>query len=135
MGREPGSPNGSGEVTLNRNGATTFDAGLTINRNAADTQFVTAEWTSTSNGSLELWSFNGGWTALASVTNLYPGGIATAPASITLKLTSSSANVVTAFINGVSAVSTTLSAANITVFKNATHQPAGPYQWTSNGIG
>ena len=130
-----GSPNGSAVVTLNRNGATTFDAGLTINRNAAGTQFLTAEWTNASNGSLQLWSFNGGWTNLASVTNLYPGGIGTAPASITLTLTSSSANVVTAFINGTSVVSTTLSAANITTFKNATHQLAGPYQWTSNGIG
>ena len=130
-----GSANGSAVVTLNRNGATTFDAGLTINRNAAGTQFLTAEWTSNSSGSVELWSFNGGWTNLASVTNLYPGGIGTAPASITLTLTSSSANVVTAFINGTSVVSTTLSAANITTFKNATHQLAGPYQWTSNGIG
>ena len=130
-----GSPNGSGVVTLNRNGAAVFDAGLTINRNAAGTQFITAEWTSNSSGSMELWSFNGGWTSLGSVTNLYPGGIGTAPASITLTLTSSSANMITAFINGVSAVSVTLSAANITTFKNATHQLVGPYQWTSNGIG
>ena len=130
-----GSANGSGVVTLNRNGAAVFDAGLTINRNAAGTQFITAEWTSNSSGSMGLWSFNGGWTSLGSVTNLYPGGIGTAPASITLTLTSSSANVITAFINGVSAVSVTLSAANITTFKNATHQLVGPYQWTSNGIG
>ncbi len=130
-----GSANGSGVATLVRNGATTFDMGLTINRNAAGTQFLTAEWTNASNGSLQLWSFNSSWTALASVTNLYPGGIATAPASITLALTSSSANVLTAFINGVSVVSTTLSATNITTFKNATHQLVGPYQWTSNGLG
>lgn len=130
-----GSANGSGVVTLVRNGATTFDMGLTINRDAAGTQFLTAEWTNASNGSLQLWSFNSSWTALASVTNLYPGGIATAPASITLTLTSSSANVLTAFINGVSVVNATLSAANITTFKNATHQLVGPYQWTSNGLG
>lgn len=132
---DAGSANGSAVATIVRNGATTFDLGLTINRNAAGTQFLTVEWTNASNGSLQLWSFNGGWTALASVTNLYPGGIATAPASIVLTLTSSSANVLTGFINGVSVVSHTLSAANITTFKNATHQLVGPYQWSSNGIG
>jgi hypothetical protein len=121
--------------TIFRNGATTFDVGFTINRNAAGTQFLTAEWTSTSNGSMELWKYNSGaWTLLTSVTNLYPGGIGTAPASILLSLSSTAANVLSASINGTAVVSTTLSAADQTTYKNATHQLLGPYQWTSNGL-
>ena len=132
---DAGASSDSAVATIFRNGATTFDAGLTVNRNAAGTQFLTAEWTSTSNGSLELWKFTGGaWTNVAVTTNLYPGGIGTAPASITLKLTSSSANVLTAYINGVSTVTYTLTAAEITIYKNATHQLFGLYQWTSNGF-
>lgn len=122
------------EATLLRNGATTFDAGLTINRNASGNRFLTVEWTSTSNGSLELWRFNGSWTQVGGVTNLYPGGIATAPASIVLRLTSS-ATALSASINGVVVASYTFTAADITNFKVATQQLAGPYQWTSNGIG
>jgi hypothetical protein len=132
---DAGSPSDTVVVTLFRNGATTFDAGLTINRNAAGTQFLTAEWTSTANGSLELWKFTGGaWTEYTAVTNLYPGGIGTAPASIVLSLSSTTGGVLSASINGVPVVSTTLSAGDQTTFKNATHQLAGPYQWTSNGI-
>ena len=131
---DAGAFSDSAVVTVFRNSATTFDAGLTVNRNAAGTELLTAEWTSNSNGSLELWKYNGSWTSLAAVTNLYPGGIATAPASITLKFTTSSTNVLTAHINGTSTVTATLSAADVTTYKNATHQLFGLYQRTSNGI-
>jgi hypothetical protein len=120
--------------TIFRNGATTFDAGFTINRNSAGTQFLTAEWTSTSNGSLELWKYNNGWSLLMSVTNLYPSGIGTAPASIVLSLASTTGNVLRAAINGTPVVSTTLSAADQSTYKNATHQLVGPYQYTVNGL-
>ena len=128
-----GSFNRTVVATIFRNGATTFDSGLTINRNAAGTQFLTAEWTNTANGSMELWTYNGGWNEVAVVSNLYPGGIGTAPASITLKLTSSSAGVLTAYINGTAVVSYTLTAGEQAIYKNAAHQLAGPYQWTSTG--
>ena len=121
-------------ATVSRNGATTFDAGFTVNRNSSGSQFLTVEWRSVSNGSLQLWKYNSGWTLLASVTNLYPGGSGTAPASITLKLTSSSTNVLTASINGTAIVTHTLSAADVTTYKNSTHQLFGLYQWTSNGL-
>ena len=45
-----------------------------------------------------------------------------------------STGALTAFINGVQVVTYTLSAAEQTLFKNATHQLAGPYQWLSNGL-
>jgi hypothetical protein len=132
---DAGAFSDSAVATVYRNGATTFDAGLTVNRNSGGTQFLTAEWTSTSNGSLELWKYNGGtWTLLASVTNLYPSGIGTAPASIVLKLTTSPTGVLTAYVNGTSTVTATLSAADQTTYKNATHQLFGLYQWTSDGL-
>ncbi|MGZ4795592.1 MAG: hypothetical protein ACXV8T_06840, partial [Acidimicrobiia bacterium] len=130
---DAGSSSDSAVVTIFRNGAMTFDAGLTVNRNSGGTQFMTVEWTSTSNGSLELWTYNGAWTQIGGVTNLY-SSIAAAPASITLKLTSSTSNVLTASINGTPTVSATLSAANVTTFKNSTHQLFGLFQWTSNGL-
>ena len=130
-----GAPSRTVSATLFRNGATTFDVGLTINRNAAGSEFLTAEWTNTANGSMELWKFSGGaWTEVNVISNLYPGGIATAPASITLTLSSLSTGALTAFINGVQVVTYTLTAAEQTLYKNATHQLAGPYQWTSNGL-
>ena len=132
---DAGAPSRSVSATIFRNGATTFDVGLTINRNAAGTEFLTAEWTNTANGSMELWKFSGGaWTEVDVISNLYPGGIATAPASITLTLSSLSTGALTAFINGVQVVTYTLTAAEQTLFKNAAHQLAGPYQWLSNGL-
>ncbi len=132
---DAGAPSRTVSATLFRNGATTFDVGLTINRNASGSEFLTAEWTNTANGSMELWKFSGGaWTEVNVISNLYPGGIATAPASITLTLSSLSTGALTAFINGVQVVTYTLTAAEQTLYKNATHQLAGPYQWTSNGL-
>jgi hypothetical protein len=132
---DAGGSSDSVVATIYRNSATTFDAGLTVNRNSGGTQFLTVEWTNTSNGPVELWKYNSGsWTALATVTNLYPGGISTAPASITLKLTTSSAGVLTAYVNGVSTVTATLSAGDQTTYKNSTHQLFGLYQYTSNGL-
>lgn len=128
-----GGWNATNVATVARNGATAFDAGFTTNRNAAGTQFLTCEWTSSSNGSMELWRYNSGWTLLTSVTNLYPGGIATAPASITFGC-GTTATTLTATINGTAVASTTLSAGDQTTFKNSTHQLFGLYQYTSTGI-
>ncbi|MFN8104475.1 MAG: hypothetical protein U0U69_08435 [Acidimicrobiia bacterium] len=129
-----GTWNGSVEATIRRNGATTFAAGLTANRNSAGTQYLAVEWTNTTNGSLILRSYNGSFTNLASVTNLYPGGIATAPASFHLRLTTSPTGVLAAYIDSTLVVTATLSASNQTTFKNGTHQLFGLYQRTSNGL-
>jgi hypothetical protein len=126
-----GGPNRTAVATVLRNGSTNFDVGLTINRNAAGTQFLTAEWSSAANGTLMLQKYNGAFTTLAQVTNLYPGGIATAPASIVLSLSSTSGNVLTASINGIPVVSTTLTAGDVTIYKNATHQLVGLYKGTT----
>jgi hypothetical protein len=132
---DAGANSDSVVATVYRNGATTFDAGLTVNRNSTGSQFLTVEWTNAANGTLQLRKYNSGFTTLASATNLYPGGIGTAPSSIVLKLTTSSAGVLTAYINGTSTVTYTLTAAEQTTYKNATHQLFGLYQSTSNGIG
>ena len=122
-----GLANGAIEATVYHGSATSWDAGFAVNANATGTQFLTTEWTSNGSGSLELWSFNAGtWTQLAQATNLYPGGLATAPASIVLRLSAVGANL-TASINGVPTVSATLSAANQTIYKNATHTYFGLY--------
>jgi hypothetical protein len=126
-----GGPNRTVVATLLRSGSTNFDVGLTINGNAAGTQFLTAEWTSAANGTLLLQKYNGAFTTLASVNNLYPGGIGTAPASIVLSLSSLGSNVVTASVNGVGVLSTTLSAADVATYKNATHQLLGLYRGTT----
>jgi hypothetical protein len=126
-----GAANRTAAATVLRNGSNNFDVGLTINRNTTGTQFLTAEWTSTGNGTLMLQKYNSGFTTLASVTNLYPGGIGTAPASIVLSLSSTSANVLSASINGVPVLSTTLSAGDVAIYKNATHQLLGLYRGTT----
>jgi len=128
-----GTWNATVVATVARNGATTFDAGFTLDRNASGAQFLACEWTSASNGSMELWKYDGAWTLLASATNLYPGGIATAPASVNLSCGTAAATV-SASINGTVVTSATLTAAEQTTFKNSTHQLFGPYQYTSNGI-
>lgn len=111
------------EATVYRGGST-WDVGLTANANAGFTQFLTAEWTSNTNGSLELWKYNGSWTSLASVTGLYPGGVGTAPAAITLRLSAVGANL-TAYVNGASVVTATLAAADVTTYKNISHPYVG----------
>jgi hypothetical protein len=115
------------EVTVYR-ATSAWDAGLIANSNVGGSQFLTAEWTSGASGSIELWKYNGGWTSLGSVTNLYPGGLATAPASITLRVVAVGATL-TAYVNGVSTVSATLSAADQTTFKNVTHAYTGIYAY------
>lgn len=127
-----GLVNSSSEVTIVRSG-TTWDTGIIMNSNTAATQFLTLEYTSASNGSLELWRFNGGWTQLGGVTNLHPGGVGTAPASVVLRLASpgpvspATTSVLTASLNGTPRFNVTLSAANQTTFKNATHMSVGVY--------
>lgn len=129
--------NSSSEVTIVRSG-TTWDAGLIMNSNTAATQFLTLEYTSTSNGSLELWKFNGAWTQLGGVTNLYPGGVGTAPASVTLRLASpapvspATTSVLTASLNGTALLTATLSAADQTLYKNGTHTSAGLYTFNDS---
>jgi len=132
---DPGVFNYSAEVTVSRNGSTTWDAGLIVNSNLAATQFLTAEYTAASNGSLELWAFNGGWTNIGLVTNLYPGGVGTAPASIVLRFEvpapvfPATTSVLRGYINGNPVVSATLTGPEQTVFKNATHRHAGVFTY------
>ena len=120
--------NYSAEVVVARNGASAFDAGCFFNSNAAATQFMSVEYTSGSNGSVELWSFNGGWTFLGSVTNLYSGGIGTAPATVTLRVQTTATQVIIS-LNGVAVLTYTLNAAQIATYKNATHTRAGLYTY------
>ena len=129
-----GSPSRTVAGTLFRNGATTFSAGFTVNRNASGSEFLSAEWSSNANGSVELRAYDSGRTLLASATNLYPGGVATAPASINLAVRSTSAGVITASINGTPVVSVSLTASQRTTYINSTHQHFGPFQYTSNGV-
>jgi hypothetical protein len=111
--------NRSSGTTLTRNG-TAWDCGVILNSNAAMTQFISAEWTSNSNGSLEIWAYNGGWTNLVALTNMYASPAA-APASIDLRMTSQAGGVLRAYIDGVEVLTTTLSAANQTTFYNTSH--------------
>jgi len=120
----------AGVATVAR-GGTTWDGGIILNSNGSN-QYLTAEWTSASNGSLELWKYNGGWTQLGGVTNLYTSPSA-APASIELRAAVLTTGVLEARINGVVTASVTLSAADQTLFVNAAHQRIGvlTYQSTS----
>ncbi len=124
----PSQWNYTSEVRAFR-GGTNFDGGLTINRNSAGSEFITCEWTSNSNGSMEIWRFSGGgWAQWAGVANLYPGGIATAPASIVIGCGTNSTSVY-ATIDGVQVAAYTLTLAERTTFFRAANQLTGPYQW------
>ena len=126
---------GSVEVVLSRNGATTFDSGGVINATSDAKDALTVSWLSSSNGTIAIWKrVNSAWTQLASVTNLYPGGIATAPTSVTVRLESPSNSQMKAYLNGVLVISHTLSAGDQTTFKNATHTWAGFYADSSGTV-
>lgn len=113
------------EVTVDRFGSTNFDAGILFNDN--NYSVLVLRYRSVSNGTLALYSWNGSYALLASVTNLYPGGIATAPASVTLRVRASG-SAVEAFIDGASQFTYTLSAAEQSIFKSSTHTGYG--MWT-----
>lgn len=131
----PALVNSSVEATISRNGSTAWDAGIIFQSNAAATRFLSAEYTAGSNGSLEIWSFNGGWALLGSVTNLYPGGVATAPASIVLRVESpapvspATTSTLRFFINGTQVTTVTLSAANQGLYKIAGQTRSGVYTY------
>lgn len=130
----------STEVKLFRNGATAWDAGVVFDANSAATKFLTVEYTSASNGSIEIWKYTGSWVSLGSTTNLYPSGVATAPASITLRVVAaapvSPATVgeirVSVSVDGVQRLAVTLSAADQTTFKAAAQSFAGPYTYNDS---
>jgi len=76
--------------------------------------------------------------SLGSTTNLYPSGVATAPASITLRVVAaapvSPATVgeIRVSLDGVQRLAVTLSAADQTTFKAAAQSFAGPYTYNDS---
>ena len=124
---DSGVTNATIEVDLERVG-TSFDAGITINSNSTGSAFFDVEWVSGSNGSLDLWRFDGAWQLMASVTNLYPGGVATAPTEITLRV-ETDATTIRTYIDGVLQLSHTLSPADQVTFKSAGHDHFGLFTY------
>ncbi len=118
----PGLVDAAVEITLDRFGSTTFDAGLLFNDN--DYSVLILRYQSAGNGTLALYNWNGGYTLMSSISNLYPGGIATAPATVTLRARSNGAQV-DSFIDGVLAFSYTLTPAEQTIYKSPTHDGYG----------
>jgi hypothetical protein len=119
------SNDGAVEATIYRNGGTTFDAGLIVNGDSITNNMLYVEWRYQSNGELRLSKkVSDSPTTLGSVTALYPGGPSTAPASIVLRLVSTSTTV-TVYLDGVLMISHSLSGAETTLFKNSTHRWVG----------
>ncbi len=125
---DAGTPFAAAEATVLRGGAT-FDIGVVTNMNAAGTQFISAELISTNNGELQVWKYNGGWTLLANVTNLYSGPASGWPTSTTVRMSSATGGVMTVTIGGTIVSTFTLSAADRATFQNATHQNFGLYSY------
>ena len=125
----------SAEVTLVRNASTVWDSGLLLRSNAAATVFLTAEYTSVSNGSLELWRYNGTWTALGRITGLYPSGVKTAPASVVVRVEAptptapATVTTIRCLLDGAVKLSVALSAADQASFSTTTQTYAGPYAY------
>jgi hypothetical protein len=109
-------------------GTSAWDSGLVLNSNSVATQFLTVEWGSASSGSIQLRLYNGGWTTLTQVTNLYTS-TASAPASIELRAVSSTGGLITVSVNGATVLSHTLSAAQQTVLYNSSHTYFGCYAY------
>lgn len=123
------------EVTIHRNGATSFDGGPIVSGNSGASTLLSADWMSSSNGSIELWKKVGGsWTLLSSVSNLYPGGIGTAPSSVTVRIDAISSSLVTVSLDGVVRISYTLTASEQTTFKNASQTFAGIISYNTNQL-
>ena len=110
--------------------------GLALRSNAGATVFLAVEYTSTANGSLELWKFNGAWTNLAKTTGLYPGGVTTAPAALTLRAEASTpiapatATTVRCYLGGTLRLTFTLTAADQGTFSAAAQTYVGPYTYS-----
>ncbi len=121
------TPHQAVEATVSR-GGTTFDIGVVFNMNSTGTEFITTELTSNSNGRLEMWRYNGGWTLLASAANLYTGPASGWPTSANLRVSAVGGNV-TVYLDGTQQISHTLSGADQTTFKNANHQYFGLYSY------
>ncbi len=121
----PGLLDAATEVTLDRFGSTTFDAGILFNDN--DYSVLILRYQSATNGTLALYGWNGGYSLLASVPNLYPAGIATAPATVTVRARASGATV-EAFLDGILLFTYTLTPAEQSVYKSAGHDGYG--LWT-----
>lgn len=121
----PGLLDAATEVTLDRFGSTSFDAGILFNDN--DYSVLVLRYRSVGNGTLALYGWNGGYALLASVSNLYPGGVATAPATVTMRVRASGATV-EAFLDGVLLFTYTLTAAEQSVYKATGHDGYG--LWT-----
>ena len=130
-----GVVNLSAEVKLFRNGSTAWDAGVIVDANSSASKFLTVEYTSASNGSIEVWKYKGSWVSLGSTTNLYPGGVSTAPASIALRVVATApvspatTGDIRVSVDGVQRLAVTLSAADQTTFKAAAQTFVGPYTY------
>ncbi len=132
---DSGNTSSIAEVALARNGSTAWDAGIVLRSNATATTLLAVEYTSASNGSVELWKYNGSWVSLGRTTGLYPSGVATAPASVTLRVEAlapvapATTTTVRARLDGTQRLSFTLSAADHAIFAAATQSFVGPYTY------
>lgn len=118
----PGTLDAAIEVKLNRFGSTTFDAGILFNDN--DYSVMIMRYQSGGNGTLALTNWDGGYSTMATVTNLYPAGIATAPAVITLRVRAVG-TLVEGYIDGALVLTYTLTAGEQATFKAAAHDGYG----------
>lgn len=125
---DAGTPDQSAEATLFR-GGTTFDFGLVANMNADGSEFIAAELSSASNGQVELWRFDGAWTLLVAVGNLYTGAASGWPTSTTMRLESTSGGQMRVSLDGSLLIDHTLGPADQSRFKNADHQWFGLHSY------
>lgn len=124
VGVDSGLVDFSVEATMFRNG-TQWGGGVFANGRNDGSRQISAEWTNLNNGSYELWSYNAGsWLMLGSVTNLYPGGPATAPSSIVIRLAAHGNSLVASY-DGVPVMTVALTPAQVTTFKAAASRYAG----------
>lgn len=108
------------EVTLHRNGSSSWDAGVLLNDN--DYSVLVVRWQSAQRGSLELSSWNGGFTRLARVRRLYR--TVPAPEQVTLRV-EAVGDRVAAYLDGTLVLSHTLSGQDVNLFKNPAHDGWG----------
>lgn len=132
---DSGNTSSIADINVARNGSTAWDAGIVLRSNAAATTFLAGEYTSASNGSVELWKYDGSWVSLSRTTGLYPSGVATAPASVTLRVEAlapvapATTTTIRASLDGTPRLSFTLTPSDHTLFAGAAQSFVGPYTY------
>lgn len=116
-----GVSDGAAEVTLDRRNGTGWNAGLLFNDN--DYSVLLVLWQAAGNGSLTLYKWNGSFTQLATVNNLYSGANP-APQEVQLRVRTVG-SLVEASLDGTLILTHTLSPADTGLFKNAAHDGWG----------